>query len=121
MMTRLVDHLKTKGITALLTSAEGPSVVNRSSSEISSLIDTWIVLDNADVAGERNRTVSVRKSRGTAHSNQIRGFLITGRGLNLIPARRDAAGLGTTSVRGAQQPHGATNGAKKSPRRASPP
>jgi circadian clock protein KaiC len=121
MMTRLVDHLKTKGITALLTSAEGPSVVNRSTSEISSLIDTWIMLDNVDVAGERNRTLCVRKSRGTAHSNQIREFLITAHGLNLLPARRNATTLATSSVRDAQQPHGATNGAKRSTRRASSP
>jgi circadian clock protein KaiC len=116
MMTRLVDHLKTKGITALLTSAQhGASVISdRNNSEIdagiSSLIDTWVVLHNFEVAGERNRAISVRKSRGTAHSNQIREFVITERGLTLVSAYRDAAGFVTGSAREAQQRHDASNG-----------
>ena len=114
MMTRLVDHLKTKGITALLTSSHGPSAVDGHTSEsdagISSLIDTWIVLQSFEVAGERNRAISVRKSRGTAHSNQIREFVISGRGLNLISTYRDAAGFVTGSAREAQQRHDAGNG-----------
>ena len=83
MMTRLVDHLKTLGITALLTSSEASGDGGHAESDagISSLIDTWIVLQSFEVAGERNRAISVRKSRGTAHSNQIREFLISGRGI----------------------------------------
>ena len=115
MMTRLVDHLKTKGITALLTSSAQPRrAVDGSSAEsdagISSLIDTWIVLQSFEVAGERNRAISVRKSRGTAHSNQIREFVIGDRGLSLIDAYRDAAGFVTGSAREAQQRHDAANG-----------
>jgi circadian clock protein KaiC len=114
MMTRLVDHLKTKGITALLTSAHGGVTNDGPSSEadagISSLIDTWIVLQSFEVAGERNRAVSVRKSRGTAHSNQIREFVISSRGLSLINTYRDAAGFVTGSAREAQQRHDAANG-----------
>jgi len=115
MMTRLVDHLKTKGITALLTSAQlGSMVSDGSNSEadagISSLIDTWIVLETFDVAGERNRAVSVRKSRGTAHSNQIREFVISNRGISLINAYRGASGFVTGSAREAQQRHDAANG-----------
>jgi circadian clock protein KaiC len=130
MMTRLVDHLKTKGITALLTSAQHASVVSDGSNAdadagISSLIDTWIALQNFEVAGERNRAISVRKSRGTAHSNQVREFVISSQGLSLINAYRDSAGFVTGSAREAQQRHddasggGATNnnGAKKSARR----
>jgi circadian clock protein KaiC len=121
MMTRLVDHLKTKGITALLTSVHGPGVVGEGSTAetdagISSLIDTWIVLQSFEVAGERNRAISVRKSRGTAHSNQIREFVISSRGLSLINTYRDAAGFVTGSAREAQQLHDAAhgvNGAKK--------
>jgi circadian clock protein KaiC len=132
MMTRLVDHLKTNGITALLTSAHAPGVVAdgpsvEAEAGISSLIDTWIVLQSFEVAGERNRAVSVRKSRGTAHSNQIREFVISDRGLSLIGAYRDAAGFVTGSAREAQQRHdaangggGANNGTKKSARRPSP-
>jgi circadian clock protein KaiC len=114
MMTRLVDHLKTKGITALLTSSHGPGAVDGHSSEadagISSLIDTWIVLQSFEVAGERNRAISVRKSRGTAHSNQIREFVISSRGLSLISTYRDAAGFVVGSAREAQQRHDAGNG-----------
>jgi circadian clock protein KaiC len=115
MMTRLVDHLKTQGITALLTSAPGPAMLGEGSNTeadagISSLIDTWIVLQSFEVAGERNRAVSVRKSRGTAHSNQIREFVISDRGLSLINTYRDAAGFVTGSAREAQQRHDAANG-----------
>jgi circadian clock protein KaiC len=120
MMTRLVDHLKTKGITALLTSSHGPGAVGdgatlESDAGISSLIDTWIVLHSFEVAGERNRAISVRKSRGTAHSNQIREFVISSRGLSLINAYRDAAGFVTGSAREAQQRHDAANGGTKKP------
>jgi circadian clock protein KaiC len=126
MMTRLVDHLKTKGVTALLTSAHGQGAVGDGSNletdaGISSLIDTWIVLQSFEVAGERNRAISVRKSRGTAHSNQIREFVISSRGLSLINAYRDAGGFVTGSAREAQQRHDAANGAKKSAARSSPP
>jgi circadian clock protein KaiC len=114
MMTRLVDRLKTKGITALLTSSHGSGALDGSNAEadagISPLIDTWIVLQSFEVAGERNRAISVRKSRGTAHSNQIREFLISSRGLNLISTYRNAAGFVTGSAREAQQRHDAANG-----------
>jgi circadian clock protein KaiC len=119
MMTRLVDHLKTKGITALLTSGEYGSALlgERGSSDneagISSLIDTWVVLHNLAVAGERNRAVSVRKSRGTAHSNQIREFVIGDRGLSLIGTYRDAGGFVTGSAREATQQRDADKKAKK--------
>jgi circadian clock protein KaiC len=126
-----VDHLKTKGVTALLTSAHGPGAGDGTNSEadagISSLIDTWIVLQSFEVAGERNRAISVRKSRGTAHSNQIREFVISNRGLSLINTYRDAGGFVTGSAREAQQRHDAANGgraahngAKKSAGRPSP-
>ena len=114
MMTRLVDHLKTKGITALLTSAQGTLAADGSHADsdagVSSLIDTWIVLQSFEVAGERNRAISVRKSRGTAHSNQIREFVITDGGLMLVGVYRDAAGFVTGSAREAQQRHDAANG-----------
>ena len=95
---------------------------------ISSLIDTWIVLQNFEVAGERNRAVSVRKSRGTAHSNQVREFVISDSGITFINAYRDAAGFVTGSAREAQQRHDDANGggnsntaAKKSAGRPSAP
>jgi circadian clock protein KaiC len=117
MMTRLVDHMKTKGITALLTSAHSAGSIDGANPEsdagISSLIDTWIVLQSFEVAGERNRAISVRKSRGTNHSNQIREFVISDHGLSLINTYRDAAGFVTGSAREAQQRHDAANGGGK--------
>jgi circadian clock protein KaiC len=115
MMTRLVDHLKTQGITALLTSAQhGSAISDGTNSEadagISSLIDTWIVLQSFEVAGERNRAISVRKSRGTAHSNRVREFVIGDLGLYLINAYRNAGGFVTGSAREAQQRHDAAHG-----------
>jgi KaiC/GvpD/RAD55 family RecA-like ATPase len=116
MMTRLVDHLKTKGITALLTSAEQHGSVSARRTEtaptadagISSLIDTWIVLQNFEVAGERNRAISVRKSRGTAHSNQIREFVIRRvAACSLINAYRDSR-LGSSPAPLARRSSGTT-------------
>ena len=99
MMTRLVDHLKTANITALMTSLNSstrtaPDGVAHGDAGISSLIDTWIVLDRFESDGERKRTISVLKSRGTAHSNQIREFVLSDSGLTLNSIRRQASGLG---------------------------
>jgi circadian clock protein KaiC len=115
MMTRLVDHLKTKGITALLTSMHGAGAGGDShqmdaDAGISSLIDTWVVLHSFEVAGERNRAICVRKSRGTAHSNQIREFVMSDHGISLVNVYRDAGGFVTGSAREAQQRHDAANG-----------
>jgi circadian clock protein KaiC len=113
MTSRLVDHLKTAGITALLTSLNGTTRGKaRADSEagLSSLIDTWIMLDNFEVTGERNRAISVLKSRGTAHSNQVREFVLSQRGLTLIQSYRDADGFVMGSQREAQQRSDAENG-----------
>jgi circadian clock protein KaiC len=115
MMTRLVDHLKTGNITALMTSLNGSHSSTRDGGTygeagISSLIDTWIILDSFEVAGERNRAISVLKSRGTAHSNQIREFVLSKHGLTLINSYRDASGFVTGSAREAQQRHDAKSG-----------
>ena len=64
---------------------EGGSPVEQSSVGVSSLIDTWLLVRDIEMSGERNRGLYVLKSRGMAHSNQIREFVITDRGLELIP------------------------------------
>jgi circadian clock protein KaiC len=127
MMTRLVDHLKTGNITALMTSLNGSHSSSRDAGTygeagISSLIDTWIILDSFEVAGERNRAISVLKSRGTAHSNQIREFVLSKHGLTLIRSYRDANGFVTGSAREAQQRHDdkSGNGAANPPVRVLP-
>ena len=81
MLTRLIDHLKMEGITAMLTSLT-PGTVDTDST-ISSLMDTWIVLANENVGGVYRRTLGVLKSRGMAHSNEIRTFVLTDRGLQV--------------------------------------
>jgi circadian clock protein KaiC len=86
MLMRLIDLLKTHQITALFTSlTEGGAPVEQSSVGVSSLIDTWLLVRDIEMAGERNRGLYILKSRGMAHSNQIREFVITDRGLDLVP------------------------------------
>ena len=89
MLTRMIDHLKTENITAMLTSlTPGPTEVERTEATISSLMDTWIVLANDDVGGHHRRGLYVLKSRGMAHSNELREFMLTDHGLEML----DAAG-----------------------------
>ena len=90
MLTRLIDHLKTENITAMLTSLiPGQGSIERTETTISSLMDTWIVLANDQIADRHRRGLYVLKSRGMAHSNELREFALTNHGLNLL----DAAGV----------------------------
>ena len=89
MLTRMIDHLKTENITAVLTSLmPGVTDSERTDTTISSLMDTWIVLANVDVGGHHCRGLYVLKSRGMAHSNELREFALTDHGLDMV----DAAG-----------------------------
>jgi circadian clock protein KaiC len=99
MLMRLIDFLKANQITAVFTSltASGKHA-EQSEVGISSLIDTWIVLRELEENGERNRGLYVVKSRGMAHSNQVREFLLTDRGVRLVPAALGAAGVHTASA-----------------------
>jgi len=85
-LMRLVDFLKEEGITGVFTSliSEGAAVVADTQLGISSLMDTWMMLDNHEANGERTRTIQVVKSRGMAHSNRVREFLLSARGVELI-------------------------------------
>ncbi len=84
MMTRLIDFLKNKGITMFFTSLTGGgSAFEQSEVGISSLMDTWILLRNIETDGERNRLLYILKSRGMAHSNQVREFVLSDKGINL--------------------------------------
>jgi circadian clock protein KaiC len=84
MLTRLIDHLKTENITAMLTSlSPGVTDVERTETAISSLMDTWIVLANDDVGQRRRRALYVLKSRGMAHSNELHEFVLTDHGLKI--------------------------------------
>jgi circadian clock protein KaiC len=83
-LTKLIDYLKLKNITAVCTSlVEHESLEGLNAQGISSLIDTWINLRFFENDNERNRGVSVIKSRGMAHSNQIREYLLTDHGVEI--------------------------------------
>jgi circadian clock protein KaiC len=84
MLTRMIDHLKTENITAVLTSlAPGLTAIERTEMSISSLMDTWVVLANEDIGGHHRRGLYVLKSRGMAHSNELREFVLTDHGLEI--------------------------------------
>ena len=86
-LMRLIDFLKTKGVTGMFTSltAEGDGTLSPVSEVgVSSLMDTWLLLSNVASNGERTRTLQVLKSRGMKHSNQVREFVFTEAGLDLI-------------------------------------
>ena len=85
MLTRLIDHLKTENVTAMMASlTPGPNVSDRMDSTISSLMDTWIVLANEDIGGRHRRGMYVLKSRGMAHSNELHEFALTDHGLQVL-------------------------------------
>lgn len=97
---RLVDFLKQRGITGIFTNLVGDaSHQEQTEISISSLIDTWILLRDIEIGGERNRGLHVLKSRGMAHSNQIREFILTGRGIQLQPVYVGPSGVLTGSAR----------------------
>jgi circadian clock protein KaiC len=104
MLTRLVDFAKASHITALFTSLTGGSdAEDQSEVGISSLIDTWLLLRNIEIGGERNRGLYVLKSRGMAHSNQIREFTLTDHGVELTEVYVGPGGVLTGSARLAQE------------------
>ena len=104
MLMRLVDFLKMQQITGLFTSlTAGGDALEQTDVAISSLIDTWILLRDIELGGERNRGMYVLKSRGMAHSNQIREFLLTNHGVELRDVYVGPSGVLTGSARLAQE------------------
>ncbi len=104
MLLRLVDALKVKGITSFFTSlTPGSGAQEQTEVAISSLIDTWLLVRDMEVGGERNRGLYVLKSRGMAHSNQIREFSLSGQGIELRDAYVGPAGVLTGSARLSQE------------------
>ncbi len=100
MLMRLIDLLKSQQITAMFTSlTEGGRPVEQTDVGVSSLIDTWLLLRDIELSGERNRGLYVLKSRGMAHSNQIREFIISGKGLELLPVYVGPEGILIGSAR----------------------
>jgi circadian clock protein KaiC len=101
MLGRKLDLLKSRGVTTLATAlsqGDDPSMAS-----LSSMVDTWLLLRNVETDGERNRLLFVLKSRGTAHSNQVREFVLSSHGIELVDVYVGAAGVLSGSARLAQQ------------------
>jgi circadian clock protein KaiC len=103
MLMRQVYYLKSAGITAVMTVLTDESELAQSIINISSLVDTSVELAILTALGERNRGLYVLKSRGTAHSNQIREFVLSDTGIEVVPVVIGAEGLLTGSARIAAQ------------------
>jgi circadian clock protein KaiC len=102
MLMRLIDLLKEQQITSLFTSL-AHARLEQTDEGISSLIDTWLWLRDQEVNGERNRVLYLLKSRGMPHSNQVREFILSAQGIQLVDAYIGAEGVLTGSARLAQE------------------
>lgn len=103
MVTRLIDYLKGGQVTSLFTSlTHGGQALEQSEIATSSLMDSWLLLQDFEGNSERNRVLYVIKARGMAHSNQVREFLISDRGIDLVDAYIGPGGVLTGSARAAQ-------------------
>jgi len=103
MVLRLVDFLKERAVTALFTNLSSGPADSATAMQISSLMDTWLLLYNRESNGEHNRQLYLLKSRGMAHSNQIREFILSADGIRLRDAYVGPAGVLTGSARLAQE------------------
>lgn len=86
MLTRVIDFLKNESITAVFTSVESP-MDSQHEESVSSLIDTWLGMRATEVNGVRKREFCVLKSRGMAHSHELREMVLSERGVRLGPNR----------------------------------
>jgi circadian clock protein KaiC len=104
MLMRLMDFLKTKNITAFFTAlTQGGQALERTEVQISSLSDTWLLVRDLELNGERNRCLYVLKSRGMANSNQVREFVMTKNGIRLLPVYVGGGTVLTGSARLSQE------------------
>jgi circadian clock protein KaiC len=110
MLTRQVDFLKAKGVTAMFTFLHSATEATNPDQHIASLVDTLILLKSMEGNGEHNRVLYILKSRGMAHSNQIREFLLTDQGIELADVYVGPQGVLTGSARQAQEALEASDG-----------
>jgi circadian clock protein KaiC len=104
MIIRLIDFLKQLEVTAFLTNlTSGGKALEKTDIEISSIVDTWLFMRDIELDGERNRALYVLKSRGMAHSNQLREFLLTPQGVDLLDVYVGPEGVLTGSSRLSQE------------------
>jgi circadian clock protein KaiC len=103
VLLRLIDYLKGLQVTVFMNSlTHDGNAIEQSEVEISSLIDTWLFVRDIELGGERNRGMYILKSRGMAHSNQIREFVLGRQGIELVDVYLGPAGVLTGSARIAQ-------------------
>jgi circadian clock protein KaiC len=99
---RLIDEAKVRGITILMTSLleSANGMAEKTRVQISSIADTWIHLSFSVQNGERNRALTIIKSRGNAHSNQVRELVLSDQGLVLadVYAQGGAVLMGTARL-----------------------
>jgi circadian clock protein KaiC len=103
MLLRVIDLLKSRGITAFLTDLLSVEGMDKADARMSSLMDTWLSLVQLESNSERNRGIYVLKSRGMDHSNQIREYQLTSQGVKLVDAYLGSGGVLTGSARIAQE------------------
>jgi circadian clock protein KaiC len=102
MLLRLIDHLQNEGITLMLTALNSGST-EHIDENVSSLVDAWILLRDVELQGERNRALYIMKSRGMQHSKEVREFVISSRGLQLMDVLRGPEGVLIGSARVAKE------------------
>jgi circadian clock protein KaiC len=113
LFVRLADFLRKDGILGFLVSlTNGANALETTEEGISSMVDTWLLLRDVELSGERNKVLYVLKSRGMDHSNQIREFHITSKGVKLVDAYLGPAGVLTGSARLAQEAREAADSEK---------
>jgi circadian clock protein KaiC len=104
LFVRLVDFLRKNGILGFLVSlTNGAGAQETTGDSVSSMVDTWLLLRDIELSGERNKVLYVLKSRGMNHSNQVREFHITSKGVKLVDAYLGSGGVLTGSARLSQE------------------
>ncbi|SDD27228.1 circadian clock protein KaiC [Mucilaginibacter pineti] len=104
MLVRLIDFLQEIQITVMFTALSLNTIVSEQTDEgVSSLVDAWLLVRDIEHNGERNRGMYIMKSRGMKHSNQVREFIITDKGLDLVDVYLGPEGVLTGSAREAQK------------------
>jgi circadian clock protein KaiC len=102
MLLRLIDHMQNEGITLMLT-ALNSGITEHIDENVSSLVDTWILVKDVESNGERNRALYIMKSRGMKHSKEVREFVMSSQGLNLVEVYRGPEGILIGSAREAKE------------------
>jgi circadian clock protein KaiC len=106
MLIRLIDFLQEEQVTVMFTALTLNTIISDQTDEgVSSLVDAWLLVRDIEYNGERNRGMYIMKSRGMKHSNQVREFIITDKGLDLVDVYLGPDGILTGSAREAQVLH----------------